>query len=47
MQSEAEADTPNPHMGRETGLNNLSQGPGETAHRGLASGTVFRIDCFA
>jgi hypothetical protein len=28
-QSEAEPDTPNPHTRRETGLNNLSQGPGE------------------
>jgi hypothetical protein len=39
MQSEAEPNTQNPHTGRETGLNNLSRGPGETAHRGLASGT--------
>jgi hypothetical protein len=30
-QSEAEPETPNPHTGRETGLNNRSRGPGETA----------------
>jgi hypothetical protein len=39
MQSKAEPNTPNPHTGRETGLNNLSRGPGETAYRGPASGT--------
>jgi hypothetical protein len=39
MQSEAEPETPNPHTGRETGLNNLSRGPGETAHRSPAGGT--------
>jgi hypothetical protein len=39
MQSEAEPDTPNPDTGRETGLNNLSRGLGETAHRSPASGT--------
>jgi hypothetical protein len=39
MQSEAEPDTPNPHTERETGLNNLSRGPGDTAHRGPSSGT--------
>jgi hypothetical protein len=38
-QSEAELETPNPHTGRETGLNNLSREPGETAHRSPASGT--------
>jgi hypothetical protein len=38
-QCEAEPETPNPHTGRETGLNNLSQGPGKTAHRSPASGT--------
>jgi hypothetical protein len=32
-QSEAEPNTPNPHTGRETGLNNLSRELGETAHR--------------
>jgi hypothetical protein len=39
MQSEAEPETPNPHTGRETGLNNLSRGLGETAHRSPAGGT--------
>jgi hypothetical protein len=39
MQSEAKPETPNPHAGRETGLNNLSRGPGETAHSSPASGT--------
>jgi hypothetical protein len=34
-QSEAEPETPNPPSGRETGLNNLSRGPGETAHRSI------------
>jgi hypothetical protein len=38
-QSEAEPNTPNPHTERETGLNNLSRGPGETAHRSPTSGT--------
>jgi hypothetical protein len=38
-QSEAEPETPNPHTGQETGLNNLSRGLGETAHRSLAGGT--------
>jgi hypothetical protein len=38
-QSEAEPETPNPHTGRETGLNNLSRGLGETAHRSPAGGT--------
>jgi hypothetical protein len=38
-QSKAEPNTPNTHTGRETGLNNLSRGPGETAHWGPASGT--------
>jgi hypothetical protein len=38
-QSEAEPNTPNTHIGRETGLKYVSRGPGETAHRGLASGT--------
>jgi hypothetical protein len=37
-QIEAEPYTPNPHTGQETGLNNLSQGPGETAHQGAARG---------
>jgi hypothetical protein len=39
-QSEAEPETPNPHTGRETGLNNLSGGLGETAHRSPAGGTL-------
>jgi hypothetical protein len=39
MQSEAEPETPNPHTGQETGLNNLSRGLGETAHRSPAGGT--------
>jgi hypothetical protein len=39
MLSGAAPDTPNTHTGRETGLNNLSRGPGETAHRGPASDT--------
>jgi hypothetical protein len=38
-QSEAKPDTPNPHTGREIGLNNRSRGPGEIAHRISASGT--------
>jgi hypothetical protein len=38
-QSEAEPETPNPHTGRETGLNNLSRGLGKTTHRSLAGGT--------
>jgi hypothetical protein len=38
-QSEAVPNTPNPHTGRETGLDNLSRGLGKTAHRGPASGT--------
>jgi hypothetical protein len=38
-QSEAEPDTPNPHTGRETSLNNRSRGPGKIAHRSPASGT--------
>jgi hypothetical protein len=39
MQSEAEPNTPNPHTGRETGLDNFSRGLSETTHRGPASGT--------
>jgi hypothetical protein len=35
--SDVEPNTPNPHTGRETGLNNLSRGPGKTARRGSAS----------
>jgi hypothetical protein len=38
-QSKAELETPNPHTGRETGLNNLSRGSGESANRSPASGT--------
>jgi hypothetical protein len=38
-QSEDKPDTPNPHTRRETGLNNLSRGPGETAHQSPAGGT--------
>jgi hypothetical protein len=38
-QSEAEPETPNPHTGRETGLNNLSRGLSEPAHRSPAGGT--------
>jgi hypothetical protein len=38
-QSEAEPETPNPHTGQETGLNNLSRGLGEPAYRSPAGGT--------
>jgi hypothetical protein len=37
--SRAKHPQPNPQTGRKTGLDNLSRGPSETTHRGLASGT--------